>query len=334
MRNSHWIQSIAHILARLTAAAGLLILSGCEKSDPAVATFPHAPDGLYTAALSDDARYAFVSSVNHGATLWDLEKNAQIYNWSHDAEGGILTADFAPDNSHVITADKDTFVVWKVSDGQALGYWKAPESIRAVSVSKQGRYVLLGLENGLLLHINLQTGRRLEFPAHGENPILAVDMSANGRYVLSGGVDYRAILWDSQTAQIMRVWEHTSRVNTVALSQDGKYAFTAGSRSNAFVWDVTTGAQVSKLALKEREYVISAAKIAPDNTTLLTGAPGRKLVLWSLEDGRKLKQWLVKRRFQFRPSGAIVYSVAYDEDGKHLWSESSAGFGEQWRFPE
>jgi len=309
----------------------LLLLSGCEQGEPPVSVDKHAAAGVYTAAISDNGQYALVSSINHDSGFWDLEKNELLFNWKHKNESGVLNADIAPDNSHVITSDKDTFVVWNVSSGESIGYWQAPDSIRAVAISNEGRYVLLGLENGILLHINLKTGRRLEFPGHGENAILAVDMSANGRYVLSGGVDYRALFWDSKTATIIRVWELDSRVNSVSLSQDGQYAFTAGARANAFIWDIQTGAQVSKLALNEREYVISAARISPDNKYVLTGAAGRKLALWSLVSGDKLQQWQVQKRHTWRPSGAIVYAVGFTENARFALSESSAGFGEKWR---
>lgn len=47
------------------------------------------------------------------------------------------------------------------------------------------------------------------------------------KFALSGGNDYFAYLWDTETGQILRTFEHEKRVSRTALQRDGKYAFTA-----------------------------------------------------------------------------------------------------------
>jgi WD40 repeat protein len=318
--------------AYLSILIACFVLFGCEQYDTPVSTHVHATDGVYAADISEDGRFALISTINHNTGYWDLEKNALLFNWKHRSDSGVFAVDLSPDNLFAITTDDKTFVIWDTQTGESLGYWEANDRIRDVAISNKGQYVLLGLENGLAIHINMKTGRRLEFPAHGHaNAILSVDMTPNGRYALTGGTDYRAMYWDTKTAQIIRLWEHKSRVNYVSLNHDGSLAFTAGGRANAHVWDINSGEKLSSLKLKSREYVISAARISPSGKYILTGAAGRQLRLWRTDTGDNLKNWRVSTRHEYRPSGAIVYAVAFDEKTRFAFTETSAGLGEKWQ---
>jgi WD40 repeat protein len=287
------------------------------------------------ASLSQDGRYALVSSVNHGAGFWDLEQNQLKFQWRHNdnPEDGITVSDISPDGSRAVTCDKRTFVIWNTNTGKAYGYWQAPEDITAAALSDKGRYLLLGLKNGKVIHIAMETGRRIEFTGHGKEPIAAVDLSPNGEWAFSGGQDYRAILWNTRTGQPRYIFSHQTRVTQVRLDTKGEQAFTSGTRGNAYVWDLTDGSQRSQLALKPREYVISSAAFSADGKLLATGAPGREVVLWETRSGQRLFSWKAKTRDQWKPSGAIVWAVAFDSEGKHVISEASSGFGQKWRIP-
>jgi len=310
----------------------LLLLMACGTGEKAVEEALHSAVGTIDAVISNDAKYAIVSSVNHGVGYWDLEKNSLLFNWKHsDApENSIIATNISPDSTRAITADKRNFSIWNTSSGKSYGYWKAPAKIRAVALSNKGRYVLLGLEDGRAIHIDMNTGRRLEFTGHREEAVASVDLSANGLWAFTGGADYRAILWNSKTGKPKRLFEHDTRVTKLRLSPSGNQAFTAGTLGNAFIWDLTTGAKISTLSLKAREYIIVSANFSHNDQLLVTGAPRKEISLWDVGTGEKLKQWQARTRDQWKPSGAIIYAVAFTEDNQFIYSESSAGYGEKW----
>lgn len=309
----------------------LLIVSGCERSSIPKTQTRHTAVATYDADISDDGAYALVASVNHDAGFWDLNADVLLYNWSHSNETdvGIIAVDISPDGTRAVTATEKDMAVWDTSTGKNVGFYSLPESdLRDIAISDRGDNLIMGLGDGRVIHLNLRTGRRLEFLAHGE-AINSVDISPNGRYVLSGGNDYRAIFWDSKTGQSLLQRKHNSRVILVALSRNGKRAFSSGIKADAYVWDLVSGNEVSKLDLKKRQYVLTSARFSANNQQLLTGAPSRQLVLWDANDGSINKLIRVSTRNPNRPSGAIVYAVGFSSNGD-LLSESSAGFGERW----
>lgn len=316
---------------RVLLLFGLLVAAGCEPGSVPLSKSRHTATGTYDADISDDGKYSLVASVNNDAGYWDLENDALLFTWHHsgDIDNGIKLVDISADGSRAVTATEKDIALWDTSNGHNIDFYALPDSdLRDIAISNQGNYLVMGLGDGRVIHLDLKTGRRLEFLAHGE-AINSLDISPNGRYVLSGGNDHKAIFWDSRSGQPLQQWQHSSRVILVALSRDGSKAFTSGNKANARVWDLVTGNEISQLDLKKRQYVLSSARFSRDNQQLLTGAPGRQLVLWNADSGKLDKKFIVGTRDKNRPSGAIIYAVAFTENGD-LVSESSAGFGEKW----
>ena len=312
----------------------LVLLSACQPSGQVPEQrWQHAVEGAYAANISNDGKYSVVSSIHHGLSLWDLDKNALKYSWSqqqNSADNLVLVADIADNNSHALVANRNDFSIWNITDGKSEGFWSISESnIRDIAVSNNGRYLLIGQSNGKVVHINTDNGRRLEFLGHQEK-INAVDMMPNGRVAISGSNDFVAYVWDTQSGQVIYRFNHPSRVTMVALDPRGRYAFTADSKKSANIWDLKTGKLVSQLNYFNRQEVFSSVQFSPDGTKLLTGAPSRKVSIWAIATGDRLTSWRVTPREDIRPAGAVVYSVAF-RDNNQVITESSSGYAELWQ---
>lgn len=313
------------------------LLSACQpNSSKPIDRWQHSIEGAYAADISNNAQYSVVSSIHHGISLWDLENNALKFNWSQQqdsADNLVLAIDIANDNNYVLTASRKNFALWNITTGQSEGYWQVRDStisnIRDISLSNNGEYILIGKSNGTVVHMTIDSGRRLEFLGHSEK-VNSVDLLPNGRIALSGSNDFVAYVWDTQSGQVIYRFNHPSRVTKVALDYKGRYAFTADSQKSANVWDLKTGKLVSQLNLTNRQEVFSSVQFSSDGTKLLTGTPSRKVSLWDIASGKRIESWHVTARDETRPTGAVVYSVAF-RDNSHFITESSSGYAELWQ---
>ncbi len=307
-------------------------IASCTKVETtALQQWQHVAQGSYAAEIANNGQYAVVSSVQDGLAFWDLQQNALKYQWQHTPtqENLVFNLAISPDNSHVFSADQQTFALWRTDNGENVGFWQLDQStVRDIAVSAQGTHLLVGKSDGAVQHITLTSGRRLEFLGHTEK-INSVALSPNGRYALSGSNDYQAYLWDTNSAQIIHTFSHPSRVSKVALDPQGRFAFTADSQSLARVWDIQTGGLVSTLQISARQQVFSAVRFSDDGKFLLTGAPTRSLVLWRVSDGKELQRWRVSTREGGRPASAVVHAVAFLSPTRII-SESSSGYAEIW----
>ncbi|WP_404341994.1 WD40 repeat domain-containing protein [Pseudoalteromonas mariniglutinosa] len=303
-----------------------------DQQNQASARYEHAGLGSFTSALSHDGKYSLISSIHHGVALWDNQQQVLKYQWfQQQAQDNLVhTVAIAYDNSHAVTAEKSTFAVWDIATGVNTGYYKIrTSSIRDIAISNQGRSVLYGRADGVVVYLDLETGRRIEFLAHQEK-INVVDLSPNGRYAISGSNDYAAYFWDTRTGQVIHRFNHPTRVTQVALDPQGRYAFTADSMKQAAVWQLTTGDLVSKLQYIARQKIFTAVKFNDEGTLLATGSPNMLVDLWQLSSGEKVNTWQVTPRKGSRPKSAVVLDVAFINNSQSLLTESSSGFAERF----
>ncbi len=75
------------------------------------------------------------------------------------------------------------------------------------------------------------------FEGHSET-ILGIVESPNGKYILSGGEDEKAILWNKKGEIIFESDMHERSVNDVTFSPDNKRFITAGSDEIFIIWDI------------------------------------------------------------------------------------------------
>jgi len=289
-------------------------------------------EGAYAGQISSDAKFSVISSIYHGVSVWDLTKNQRIFNWAQEQKNSdnlVLSIDISDNSSHVMTANRDNFALWNLQSGKSEGYWKVREShIRDIAISNNGDYLLIGKSNGTVVHVAVDTGRRLEFLGHKEK-VNTVDMLPNGRVAISGGNDFTAYVWDTQSGQVVYQFNHSSRVSKVALDAHGRYAFSADSMKGAYIWDLKTGKRISSLQGTKRQEVFSTARFSLDGKTLITGAASRKVSVWDIATGKRLSHWFVTPKEAKRPTGAVVYSVAFG-DNNDLLTISSSGYVESW----
>lgn len=313
-------------------------LLACTPSPEQLSRHERAPSRTQVATIADDASLALVATSEHNIQLLDLTLQQARFEWRFGEEvtpttsqitQQVISVAFAPDTSVVLAADRQYIVTWDTNNGDVTGYWHMGESsIQDVAISNQGRHIIIARADGTVVVFEPETGRRLEFFGHSER-VNSVDVSANGRYVISGGDDHRALVWRTDNAQLVQEFPSDGRVHRVRFNPDGSTAFVASSQV-ANIWHLTHGELVSELRHRSRHNAFTSARFSPDGAYLVTGSPSRHLDIWRVNDGDRVMSTQTKGRANEYPPRAVIIAVAFAPDGRTVFSENSAGFGETW----
>jgi WD40 repeat protein len=152
--------------------------------------------------------------------------------------------------------------------------------------------------------------------------VVSVAFSPDGKYVLTGGFDHTAKLWDAATGELVRdFYGHTGAVDSVAFSPDGKYVLTGSGDATARLWDAATGELVRDFYGYTEESVQSVA-FSPDEKYVLMGSwdgPGQLL---DLVTGAEVRT--------FTRPGTSIMGVAFSADGKYILTGSYDGTANLW----
>ncbi|MCH4293020.1 WD40 repeat domain-containing protein [Shewanella sp. 3B26] len=304
------------------------LLFGCAPRDAdKVITLTDSP--LYGAALSKDASLALISSESGGVELWQLAPQTLKYRWQHgEASNESMELALSDNGAFAASLSRDSVALWRIEDGAQVGWWSLPSPGQAVAVANQGS-LLVGLIDGSVMSLVAGQTKLIRFLGHSEK-VNSVALSADGSLALSGGNDYRAILWQATTGQPLHEQSFDARVLSVALSSDGELAFAADAKANARIFASRSGKTVSDLRIKQRSMTFSATRFTKDNQILLTGTPFREVLRWQTKDGKLAGRWQVSLATRPQIKGAVVYSVAETTQPSPVVSISSTGRVEYW----
>jgi len=161
-------------------------------------------------------------------------------------------------------------------------------------------------------------------------PVNSVVFSPDEKFLLTGGSDHTARLWDARTGEELLAFRGhepvvnstggTIGVTSVAFAPDGQRVLTGSGDSTARLWDAQTGKEL--LALKGHPSDVTSVKFSPDGKQLLTGSGDQTARLWDAQTGQEL--------LALKGHTDSVTSVAFSPDGKQFLTGSGDQTARLW----
>ena len=139
-----------------------------------------------------------------------------------------------------------------------------------------------------------------------------IDYSPDGRYILTGGEDNTAHLWEVQTGDVVRQFiGHTNAIGNVAFSPDGKYVLTGSADSSVRLWDAGTGKERQLMEQSEPALVVA---FSLDGKHIATGGFDKIVRLWETDTGKEIREFVGHTDW--------VYNLDFSPDGKYILTGS------------
>jgi WD40 repeat protein/uncharacterized caspase-like protein len=177
--------------------------------------------------------------------------------------------------------------------------------------------VVLILAFAVLTTANAQELKLEILNGHSGGGVLAVAVSNDGKFALTGSADQTALLWDLETGKQLRRFfgYHEDAVSCVQFSKDGRFVLTASYDSSAQLWETTTGRRVhgfgenrSGVLVKHSGKILSCA-ISADMKLVATAGEDKTARIWDFETGKQIHQ--------INHTGR-VNSIAFSPDSRFL----------------
>ncbi len=174
----------------------------------------------------------------------------------------------------------------------------------------------------------LMGAARLDYPRRlfqMETP-RSVAISANGKYMLTGG-DKVAMILDASTGKILRqLVGHEGMINDVAFSPDSRFALTASGDNTARMWDVETGRELQRF---QANAGVQTAVFSPEGKFVLIGGWEKTARVFDAITGDEVHQFtpntgedLVQLFVVFSPDGRFILTSSTDRIAR-LWDAAT-----------
>lgn len=185
-------------------------------------------------------------------------------------------------------------------------------NVMVVLHSPSGKMLVSGSNTGEIIIYDPQTfteQKRLK----SEQPITSLSFSKDEQFLISGGGNGQAILWNIANGEsITRISNHLAAVTGVALTADAKYIVTTGEDGKLNLYDRTINGKFIK-GIVETVPSKSLALTA-DGKKVYTGGDDGKIRIYSLPTLAIIKT--------LEGHTSVVNAVSLSPDGRYLVSSS------------
>lgn len=332
-------------------------MTACQpKSSTPAQQNIHSQDGSFAATLSQSGKYAIVSSLYHGVSAWDIERNGLMYNWYQTPEQQSFslfdnsdeqaTADnnfvFATavsnDDSHALLAGKNTFSLWRMDNGHNVGYWSVKPSKVIYDIKQvDGQYQQSDLYEVVEEHDCTNPDESIGEVCVFTADIRAIDVSNQGKHILLGKSDGKVVhitLTNGRRVEFLghqqmliddasgETYHLNNAINSVAISPNGLYALSGSSDQSAYLWNTKTGQVIYKFQHQARVVMVA---LDPKGRYAFSADSKNSAFVWDLTNGKKVSELNITARQQ------IFTTAKFNDKGNMLVTGSPNQKLSLWR---
>lgn len=300
---------------------GRLVVTGC--SDPVggylrlwdaatgelLRKFEGHTDTVLSVAFSGDGSRLLSSSYDETARLWNVATGETLQTYrGHD--WWVWSAAFSPNEERVVTASQDgSVIVWDTLSGEMIG---TP---------------FIGHRKG-----------------GSQTPVYTAVFSPDGKWVASGGLDNRVLLWkpgeiqpfdyaaviageEPPTPPCVALVGHKAAVRALVFSDDGRRLISGSQDNTVNVWETATGTLIK--TLRGHDGWVRACRYLGDQDVAISCSHDGSVKIWDIEGYEEAR---VLRSRVFAGHLDAILAASYSMDGKHIITASRDRSAKSWNF--
>ena len=212
-----------------------------------------------TVTFSPDNKTIITISGNKDITLWSAETGEKLKVLHHD--GYISEVNFSPNSDKLVSASRDnTAVIWSMPDGERLKTFKLGDYVANAVFTADGTRVLTNTDSRMVSSWLVETGKE-ETLSLFHRPIAYSSISPNGKMLATIEGDYGGRDFQGRTeSKEVKLWSIDDIVERHRLTH---------------------------------EDIVNFAKFSPDGSKLFTSSVDNVAIVWSVENGKKLRTFPV-----------------------------------------
>jgi len=291
------------------------------NSGECLRTFEGHKDDIRAVAITQDGKYMVSSSKNNKLWSWRLEGIGEIKSiWALNRPISAIEAeDIIKEIREIIDSAKENITTGRIQEA-------AEELHRTFEVKEHERYPEI---LNLLNEIGIKAGKRTEliyvrckhtFEGH-ERRVNSIDISSDGKYVISSSSDMTLKLWDLKSGKFLRTFMGCKKaIKAVTISPDGKYIISGDNDMKLKRWDLNS--KICLHTFEGHEGMIKDVDISPDGHYAISGSDDNTLKLWDLQSCKCIQT--------FKGHKGSVESVAITPEGEYVISGSDDNTLKLW----
>jgi WD40 repeat protein/serine/threonine protein kinase len=305
-------------------------------------------------AFGPDGKRLVTGSTDGTAKLWDLSHRRELRTLQAPHTGSVCAVAVSPDGQRVLVGCEDgTARLWDAASGQLLltlngqtslpalgastiGLLSSPQAqgpvlaaclaypgraghtgpIFAVAVTPDGKRLVTGSRDSLVLFWDAVSGRQLQIVAGHRGQVNGLCLTPDGKRLITASDDNTARIWDVDTGkELPPLIRQTGYVVSVAVTPDGQRLMIGPT-----LWDLASRREI--LTLMGHRGFVRCVAVSPDGKRLATASTDGTARVWNKAND--------PGAWTLNVHAGPIRSVAVTADGKRIITRSADGTARVW----
>ncbi|MEZ4594985.1 MAG: WD40 repeat domain-containing protein [Chloroflexota bacterium] len=284
-------------------------------------------------------------TANGVIRLWDLNDGSQVAESVIAARDPVVALAFSPDGNRLLLSsgsrsyaavDEFDLLGLTLPDLQVDGGWQtAAHDNIALHFAGANTFYTASSDQRVYRWAVGEAAPTAVWDSHRDQ-IVALDVTADGRFLLTGTDSGDLFVWDTGSGQPdARLLLHNAEITALAITPNGNRAYSADAAGGLILWDIRPFGRT--LTLTGHEAPVLDVAFTPDGRHLLSSA-GRmtgsspleednRLLLWDVQTGRLERVFAGHQdsifQFVLSPDGETIVSTSFDQTIR-IWDRATA----------
>ena len=171
----------------------------------------------------------------------------------------VMAISFMPDGRELVIASGRTAYRFDIDTHKFIDTFRLPKKIKSISVSKSGRFIAFGQENGKISVLDLVTGHEYQYNK-GDATIFAVCFSPKDDLLAAGDNNGYLYIWSLGNKRVISLKAHqkvkkpqlegSQGIRALAFNWNGSFLYSAGADLKIKKWEPASGRLLSEFGQK------------------------------------------------------------------------------------
>lgn len=300
----------------LATSAGLYIFDGSTYKQQ---NFINTDGWTSCIAFSPDGDFILSGTAEGNLVNWSLKKAGDRQEFPIPTGKTITSVAYAPSGRYIAAGTGDGIIfVFDIITGQKIGTMDQQYAVTGLSFSIDNRYLSSGdtdTDHGKLNIWDLSSQKLYASQNDHSNDVTDVVYSKDGKWIVTGCMDWRLRLWEASTGRLMHTFlTQKAPITSIAISPDGEIVAGGLSNGEIMFWSISDYSMLRDFKAHPDE--VKSLSFSPDGKYLASSSWDQALMIWNT-DGDNLYQFLMNiddiTQILFSPTNQYIVTSSIDE---------------------
>ena len=167
---------------------------------------------------------------------------------------------------------------------------KFSESIKSISITPNGKYLISGSTDKTIKVWNLQTKKLLFILKGHSKEVSAVTTTPDGKYLISGSDDKTIKIWNLKNRkQLFTLTGHEDSINTISITPDGNYLISGSDDKTIKIWNLENREEI--FTFTGHTESINEIKVTSNGQLVISASSDKTIQVFDFKTGKVIAKF-------------------------------------------